>query len=103
MNDPEQVLSRWVKHLYRLVEELNDTQTEMTGMKPSDEIKLNEVPLVHRENYTPEEKLPEDGLYRYLLQNLVKNTMIDDAEQQIEYGQREPTDCEKSLKMQAIV
>ena len=44
---PEQVSSRWVKHLYGLVDELNDTQTEMTGMKPSDMIKLNEVPLVN--------------------------------------------------------
>ena len=34
--------------------------------------------------------------------SLAKNTMIDDAEQQIEYGQREPADCEKSLKTQAI-
>ena len=40
----------------------------MTGMKPKDAIKLNEVPLVARESYPPEEVLPEDGLYRYLLQ-----------------------------------
>ena len=68
LNDPEQLSSRWVKHLYGLVDELNDTQIEMIGMKPSDAIKLNEVPLVNRENYPPEEVLPEDGLYRYLLQ-----------------------------------
>ena len=43
-----------------LVDELNDTETEMIGMKPKDAIKLKEVP--------PEEVLPEDGLYRYLLQ-----------------------------------
>ena len=43
----EQVSSRWVKHLYGLVDELNNTQTEMIGMKPSDVIKLNEVPLVN--------------------------------------------------------
>ena len=67
MNDPEQVSLRWVKQLYGLVDELNDTQTEMIGMKPSDVIKLNEVSLVNRENYPPEEVLPEDGLYRYLL------------------------------------
>ena len=29
---------------------------------------MNEVPLVNREAYPPEEVLPEDGLYRYLLQ-----------------------------------
>ena len=38
------------------------TQTEMIGMKPSDVIKLNEVPLVAREAYPPEDTLPEDGL-----------------------------------------
>ena len=31
-------------------------------------IKLNQVPLVNRENYPPEDTLPEDGLYHYLLQ-----------------------------------
>ena len=68
LNDPEKVSSRWVKHLYGLVDELNDTTTEMIGMKPNDAIKLNEVPLVNRESYPLEEVLPEDGLYRYLLQ-----------------------------------
>ena len=40
----------------------------MIGMKPKDEIKLEEVPLVNREACPPEEVLPEDGLYQYLLQ-----------------------------------
>ena len=57
------VSSRWVKHLYGLVDELNDTETKMIGMRPKDAIKLNEVPLVARESYPPEEVLPEDGLY----------------------------------------
>ena len=68
LNDPEQVSSRWVKHLYGLVDELNDMETEMIGMKPKGAIKLKEVPLVAQESYPPEEVLPEDGLYRYLLQ-----------------------------------
>ena len=34
---------------------------------------------------------------------LVKNMMTNDTEQLIGYGLREPTDCEKSLKMQAIM
>ena len=68
MNDPEKVSATWVKHFFGLVNELNDTTTEMIGMKPSDAIKLNEVPLVKREAYLQEDKLPEDGLYRYLLQ-----------------------------------
>ena len=40
----------------------------MIGMKPKDAIKLNQVPLVNRENYPPEDTLPDDGLYHYLLQ-----------------------------------
>ena len=68
LNDPEKVSLRWVKHLYGLVDELNNMETEMIGMKHKDAIKLKEVPLVARESYPPEEVLPEDGLYRYLLQ-----------------------------------
>ena len=30
---------------------------------------MKEVPQVKQENYPPEEVLPEDGLYRYLLQS----------------------------------
>ena len=33
LNDPEKVSSRWIKHLYGLVDELNDTETEMIGMR----------------------------------------------------------------------
>ena len=68
LNDPEKVSLRWVKHLYGLVDELNDMETEKIGMKPKDAIELKEVPLVAQESYPPEEVLPEDGLYRYLLQ-----------------------------------
>ena len=55
--------------MYGLVDELNDLETEMIGMKPKDVIKLKEVPLVTRESYPPEEVLHEGGLYRYLLQS----------------------------------
>ena len=68
MNDPDKVSSTWVKHLYGLVDKLNDTQTQMIGMKPKDAIKMDRVPLVYRENYPEEETLLEDGLYHYLLQ-----------------------------------
>ena len=68
LNDPEKVSSRSVKHLYGLVDELNDMENEMIGMKPKDAIKLNEVPLVNRESYPEEDVLPEDRLYLYLLQ-----------------------------------
>ena len=60
LNDPKKVSSRWVKHLYGLVDKVNNTKTEMIGMKPKDAIKLNEVSLVARESYPPEEVLPED-------------------------------------------
>ena len=62
LNDPEKVSLRWVKHLYGLIDELDDMETEIIGMKPKDAIKLKEVPLVKQENYPPEEVLPEDGL-----------------------------------------
>ena len=68
MNDPEKVSATWVKHLYGLVDELNDKETEMIGMKPKDAINLDKVPLDKQETYPPEEVLPEDALYRYLLQ-----------------------------------
>ena len=73
--------------MYGLVDELNDVETEMIGMKPNDAIKLDQVPLVKQENYPPEEVLPEDRLYRYLYY-----MMIRDAEQPIEYGLRLVTD-----------
>ena len=68
LNDPKKVSSRWVMHLYGLVDKLNDMETEMIGMKPKDAIELNEAPLVARESYPSEKVLPEDGWYRYLLQ-----------------------------------
>ena len=46
LNDPEKVSLRWIKHLYGLVDELNNIETEMIGMKPKDAIKLKKVPLV---------------------------------------------------------
>ena len=67
LNDPEKVSATRVKHLYGLIDKLNDTKTQMTGMKPKDAIKLNQVLLIKQENYPPEDTLPEDGLYRYLL------------------------------------
>ena len=34
LNDPEKVSSTSVKQLYELVDQLNNTETQMTGMKP---------------------------------------------------------------------
>ena len=47
LNDPEKVSATWVKHLYGSVDELNDTTTDMIGMKPKNAIKLDQVPLVN--------------------------------------------------------
>ena len=62
LNDPERVSSTWIKHLYGLVDRLNKTKTQMIGISPEDAIGLEEVPLVNRENYLPEDILSEDGL-----------------------------------------
>ena len=63
LNDPEKVSATWVKHLYGLVDKLNNMENEMIGMKPENAIKLKEVPLVAQESYPPEEVLPEDRAY----------------------------------------
>ena len=46
LNDPDVISATWVKHLYGLVDKLNDTTTQTIGMKPKDVIKLDQVPLV---------------------------------------------------------
>ena len=68
LNDPERISAAWVKHLYGLVDKLNDMEIEMIGMKPKDAIVLDQFLLVNQEAYPPEDTLLEDGLYRYLLQ-----------------------------------
>ena len=47
LNDPKKVPATWVKHLYGLVDVLNEPATDMIGMKPSDAINLDQVPLVN--------------------------------------------------------
>ena len=69
LNNPEKV-----KHLYGLVGRLNETKSQMIGMSPKDAIEPKEVPLVTRENYPPEDILPEDGLYHYLLHATLRRT-----------------------------
>ena len=91
LNDPEKVSSRWVKHLCGLVDKLNDTTTEMIGMKPKDAIELNEVPLVaERVILQKIHCLKMDCISTYY--HPVKNTMTSNAKQLIEYGQRELID-----------
>ena len=101
LNDPEKVSSRWVKHLYGFDDELNNTETEMIGMKPKDAIKSKEVLLVAKRVILQK---------RYFLRmscidtyyNLVKNTMTNNTEQLIGYDQRELINKEKSLKTLVI-
>ena len=45
---------------------MNNTVSSMIGMKPKDEIKLDNVPLDKK--YPKETVLPENGLYSYLYQ-----------------------------------
>ena len=52
--------------MHGLVDKLNDTEMQMIGMKQKDAIKLKEVNLV--ESYLPEDTLPENELYHYLVQ-----------------------------------
>ena len=72
--------------MYGLVDELNDTETEMIGMKPKDAIKLDEVPLVAQKRYF----LRMGCIDTYY--NPMKNTMTSDAEQLIGYGLRKLID-----------
>ena len=55
-----------VKHQYGVVDWLNDTEMQMTGMKSKNMIELKEVPLA--ESYPPENILSKDVSYPYLLQ-----------------------------------
>ena len=65
LQDPENVLTIWVKNLNKTLNKMNYTVSLMIGMKPKDAIKLDTVPLY--KTYPEETVLPEDGLYRYFL------------------------------------
>ena len=67
LNDPEKISSAWAKHLYQLINKLNNTKTEMIGIKPKDAVKLENVTIVGREQYPAEKQLSTSGLYRHLL------------------------------------
>ena len=80
LNDPDKVSSSWVKHLYGLVDELNDTETQMIEMKPKDErIILQKTHYLRMDCIT-------------ICCKLVRNMMIKGAEQRIEHGLRRLTD-----------
>ena len=64
LQEPEKVLTSWVKNLNKIVNNMNNTISSMIGMKPKDAIKLDTVPL--DKTYPEETVLPEDGLYRHV-------------------------------------
>ena len=66
LQDPEKVSTIWVKNLNKIMNKMNNTVSQMVGMKPKDTIKLDTVPL--DKTYPEETVLTEDGLYRYLYQ-----------------------------------
>ena len=53
----------WVKNVDKILNKMNNTISDMTGMKPKDAINLDTVLL--DKIYPEETVLPEDGLYRY--------------------------------------
>ena len=92
LNDSDKVSATWDKHLYGLVDKLNDTETQMTGMKPKDVIKLNQVPLVNRENIILQKIYCLRMYCIAICYNSVKNTTINVKKQRILYGLRRLTD-----------
>ena len=63
LQDPEKVLTIWVKNLNKTVNKMSNTVSSMIGIKPKDAIKLGTVPL--DKTYRKENVLPKDGFYRY--------------------------------------
>ena len=77
-----------------MVDRLNETKTQMIGMKLIDAIKLKEVSLFNRESCPPEEDtkthcLRMDCIITFY--NQVKNTTIKVKEQRIGYDLRRLT------------
>lgn len=67
LNDPSEDSKTWVRHLYKIVSGINNTNLARIGVKPSKAVKLENVTLA-LEKYPREKVAPADGLYRYLLQ-----------------------------------
>ena len=65
LNNPSKDSRVWVKYLYRIVGQLNNSKLKRTGLKPSQAIKLENVTLKF-DDFPKEEPLETDGLYRYL-------------------------------------
>ena len=66
LQDPENVSTISVKNLNKAVNKMKKTESSMIGLKPTDAIKLDTVPL--DKSYPKETALAEEGLYRYFYQ-----------------------------------
>ena len=66
LQDPEKILTIWVRNLNKIVNKINNTISSMIDMKPKDAIKLGTVRLA--KTYLEEAILLEHGRYRYLYQ-----------------------------------
>ena len=67
LKNPEKDSRIWVKYLYKTVTNLNSKKLDRIGMTPAKAIKQNEVTLKFKD-FSKEKVLPEDGLFRYLLE-----------------------------------
>ena len=66
LQDPEKVSMISVKNLNKAVNKMKKTESSMIGLKPTDAIKLDTVPL--DKSYPKETALAEEGLCRYFYQ-----------------------------------
>ena len=66
LQDPENVSTISVKNLNKAVNKMKKTESSMIGLKPTDAIKLDTVPL--DKSYPKETALAEEGLCRYFYQ-----------------------------------
>ena len=63
IQDPEKVLTIWVKNLNSIVNKINNTKLLMIDMKPKDAINLDTVKL--DKTYLEKSVLSKDALFRY--------------------------------------
>ena len=67
LQDPEKILTIWVKNLNSIVNKMSDWHDNWHEAKKA--IKLDIVEIDKSETYPEEELSPKDGLYRYLHQH----------------------------------
>ena len=78
--------------MYGLVDELDGMETEMIGMKPNDVIKIERSSSSQTRKLSSRRGTSQRWIVSIPIAILVKNMMIKDAEQPIDYGLRELID-----------